>query len=159
VKGIPLGLALGLVIALSAASGRADWSDPIGPLLLPGVNLGSAVGQDPAAMLVGAEISVAKGTEGFAWFGSYADVVWLPARERVRLSLGAEFGFLMFGVDGGPLFEIDERGTRGGVQVRPLLSFVFFHLAARFGRTFGEHGSDFRELSLLLKYPIDLKEL
>jgi hypothetical protein len=131
----------------------------MGPLLLPGVNLGSAVSQDPAAMLVGAEVSVAKGTEGFAWFGAYADGVWLPARDRVRLSLGSEFGFLMFGVDAGPVLEIDERGTRGGVQVRPLLSFMFFHFGVRFGRTFGEGGSDFRELSLLLKYPIDLKEL
>jgi hypothetical protein len=65
----------------------------------------------------------------------------------------------MFGVDAGPLIELDERGARGGVQVRPLLSFFYIHLGARFGRTFGEHGSDFRELSLLLKYPIDVKEL
>jgi hypothetical protein len=159
VKGLPLANAFGLVILLCAAPSRAEWSDPIGPLLLPGVNLGSAVGPDPATFLVGAELSVAKGTEGFAWFGGYADVVWLPERDRVRLSLGSEFGFLMFGVDGGPLFELDERGPRGGVQVRPLLSFVFVHLGVRFGRTFGEHGSTFRELSLLLKYPIDLKKL
>jgi hypothetical protein len=158
VKGLPLAGAIGFVILLRAAPCRADW-DPVGPLLLPGVNIGSAVSRDPAALLVGAEVSVATGTDGFHWYGSYADAVWLPARDRVRLSLGAEFGFLMFGVDGGPLVEIDERGSRGGVQVRPLLSFVFFHFAARFGRTFGEHGSAFQELSLLLKYPINLKEL
>jgi hypothetical protein len=73
--------------------------------------------------------------------------------------MGPEFGFLIFGVDGGPMFEVDERGSRGGVQVRPLLSFVYVHFGARFGRTFGEHGSNFQELGLLLKYPINLKEL
>jgi hypothetical protein len=123
------------------------------------VNIGSAAGQGPATFLVGAELSIAKGTEGFAWLGAYADTVWLPDRDRVRLSMGPEFGFLMFGVDGGPVFELDERGSRGGIQVRPLLSFVWAHIYARFGRTYGDHGSDFREFGLLLKYPIDLKEL
>jgi hypothetical protein len=77
VKGLPVPVAIGLVIVLCAAPSRAEWSDPIGPLLLPGVNLGSAVGPDPATFL-GGDISVAKGTKGFAWFGGYADVVWLP---------------------------------------------------------------------------------
>ena len=159
VKGLPLALSFGLVILLGAAPSRAEWSEPLGPLLLPGVNVGSAAGQGPATFLVGAELSIAKGTEGFAWFGAYADAVWLPDRDRVRFDMGPEFGFLMFGVDGGPVLEIDERGSRGGIQVRPLLSFVFVHFYARFGRTYGDHGSDFRELGLLLKYPIDLKEL
>jgi hypothetical protein len=110
-------------------------------------------------VLLGGEVSVAKGTEGFSWFGGYADAVWLSARDRVRLGVGPELGFLMFGVDGGPLIEIDERGARGGIAVRPLLSFVFVHVYARFGRTFGDRGSTFREVGMLLKYPIDLDEL
>jgi hypothetical protein len=150
---------LGLAILLCAAPSRADWSGPVGPLLLPGVNFGSAAGQGSATVLTGAELSIAKNTEGFAWYGGYTDVVWLPDRDRVRLSIGPEFGFLMFGVDVGAVLEIDEQGTRSGAQVRPLLSFLYCHFYARFGRTFGQQGRDFQEYGLLLKYPIDLKEL
>jgi hypothetical protein len=159
VKGLSLAAAFGLATLLCAVPSRAEWSDPIGPLLIPGLNLGAAGDQGSATLLTGAEVSVARNGGGFAWFGGYTDVVWLPDRGRVRLSIGPEFGFLMFGVDGGVVFEIDEHGARSGAQVRPLLSFLFAHGYARFGRTFGEQGRDFQEYGVLLKYPIDLKEL
>jgi hypothetical protein len=135
---------------------------PDGLFLPVGVYVGSASHADSDTdLLLGLEASAVLFPVGHSnWNGVYVDVLQDFGNDSVRTSLGLEVGFGFLGLDGGALLEFSEHGTYLGYAVRPMLSFGVIHVYGRWGFLPSKPEDDsFREIGVLLKYPIQLAEM
>jgi hypothetical protein len=118
---------------------------------------GTAHPKLPTASTIGGEASVVAFPVGDGnWIGGYVDVVHELGNDLTRISVGPEMGFTLVGVDGGLVIQHSERGTRYGGAVRPMLSFSFLTVYGRWGWLADDER--FREIGLLLKFPIHLAD-
>nr|HEX4313353.1 hypothetical protein [Kofleriaceae bacterium] len=170
-------LAVAVACSLGAAAARADTCagprpDDVTPFLSPGITIGvsgtgtgsgSAVTTEPG-FVIGGELSIVRVSQpadcsaGSAvnaldwlpvirWLGAYIDGVYDTHGNVVRISLGPEVGWEMFGLDGG--FLVREQGghVSPGFAVRGVLTFGYVQLYVR-----GESART-GEAGLLLKWP------
>lgn len=103
---------------------------------------------------LGGEVSAVAATDSYLWYGAYVDGLYDFGASETRLSIGPEFGYLIFGVDGGYLLAASAEGQRHGVSVRPLLTFGLVAAYSRLGVLFGDRGDTFGEAGVLLKLPL-----
>jgi hypothetical protein len=131
----------------------SGWFLPVGLTLA-----GSAHPSAPTSFAFGAEVSAVAFPVGEGnWVGGYADVVHETKNELTRASLGLEMGYTFVGVDGGVALQTSAAGTHWGGVVRPMLTTGFITFYGRWGWFAGE-GERFREIGVLLKFPIHLAE-
>ena len=153
--------AIALAAALTSAP-RSSEAD-VGPddewYLVAGVNLGSTIEAAVAEWMVGAEVSAARLFRRGAWYGVYADGLRDFRRDTTRLSLGAEAGYSLVGVDIGPVLELGD-GTRTGVRFRGVLTAAWVTFYGGPVIRFGDVGETERltgEVGFLIKVPIPLE--
>jgi hypothetical protein len=118
-----------------------------------GGNLGVSNHSQETYGVLGAEVS-GGGLQSFFWGGAYLDAVYDFGTERVRFSLGPEFGFLFLGVDAGLVLDVGEGKARHGFVVRPMLAVRWVFPYVRFGTVKGDDPYNFSEVGVLLKYPL-----
>lgn len=144
--------------SLSLPSKPSDSNQPLfgtfeGTYALAGLSTGITFA--PAGFVVGAELSLVRQTQEFAWFGAYADGVYDFGREQWRLSIGPELGWSAFGLDAGYLLALDDAGAHNGLTARPLVSIGYVAAFGRVSHLF-DVGQTWFEAGLLLKYPVEL---
>lgn len=104
---------------------------------------------------VGAEASVARLRRGW-WYGVYSDAIYDFGQRNMTLTLGPEFGYSFFGVDGGlGLRPAPESGLQMGPQFRGLLTVGLVALYARYG--FWPEATEHRhvrQFGIMLKIPL-----
>lgn len=90
------------------------------------------------------------------WVGGYADIIRDTGLDVTRVSIGAEVGQSVFGIDAGLLMQLgDDR--RYGLSVRPVLTVGVVAVSLRIGRFFDDEPDRVLcELALLVKYPFEL---
>ena len=134
-----------------------------------GINLGASMQPEPGFVL-GAEVSLwtiktrIKGEFGIPeawaapWGGVYLDGLFDFGNQRGRLSVGPEFGFGHFGIDGGAVLQMGGPKVYAGGQARLFVTVAFFSLYSRLGFVPADPVvSRYVELGTLLKFPIRLK--
>jgi hypothetical protein len=89
------------------------------------------------------------------WFGGYVDGHWSFSAEQARFSLGPMAGWGPFGIDGGYLLALDDRGLHQGIALRPFLTFGYAAFYHRWGVLFGDQPS-VHDIGLLIELPIPL---
>jgi hypothetical protein len=151
-------LALGAVL-MAAPAARADVGPDSEWYLLSGINVGTAIEDAVAELLLGAEVSAARLFRHGAWYGAYVDGVRDFRRDANRLSLGIEAGFRLVGIDLGPVMELDDQ-TRMGLRARAVLTGAWFTVyggpVIRFG-DLGDQGRLTGEVGFLFKFPLPLQ--
>ncbi len=146
-----------LLIA-SRADAADNWVVPVG------VNLGFGLHPTPVptGAILGAEGSfvflATSQSKFFAlptfWGGGYVDALWDTAGGRGRASIGPEFGFTVFGVDGGLVTQVGGGAVRFGGCVRPMLTIGIISLYVRLTFVPSDPEVDqTTEIGLLIKYP------
>lgn len=106
----------------------------------------------PNGVLLGPELSVVHITNQAVWYGGYTDFVWDLGSDRQRLSIGPEFGYTFFGIDGGYVLEQGGK-LRHGVALRPLVTIGILAVGFRGVKIFGDGGEMLGEISVLVKLP------
>ncbi len=131
------------------------WFAPVG------MNIGGASHPTSSTgVLIGAEASVVyfplpEGT----WAGGYVDALYDSGSKKARMSIGPEFGMAFVGIDGGLVIQPGAGKMDLGYQARVLLTFGLFAVYGRWGKLPGlEVDSTFREIGVLLKFPILLRD-
>ncbi len=155
-----LALSLGVLCAPTAA--HADAGPKVrDSLWLPmGVNLGYSVNPDPLSngFLLGTELSLVYIGKDFMWAGVYGDVLRDSGSKSTRMSVGAEAGAAIFGLDVGYVRQLSDPAT-DGFRARFLLSLAAVHLYGGVGHLFAEpEGQTYGEAGVLLKFPLMLVE-
>ena len=149
------------VLLVAAGHARADAGPKIADkaLYLPvGLSVGGAFHHENKGLTLGAEASLAHWREGW-WMGLYSDILHDFGNERTRLSIGPEFGYGFFGIDGGLLTQLGDDKLYTGYQVRGLLTMSVIALYGR-GGYLPSHPTEqgFAEFGVLFKIPILLWE-
>lgn len=144
--------------SLSLPSKPTDSNEPLfgtfeGTYALGGISTGVTFA--PAGFVLGAELSLVRQTQEFAWFGAYVDGVYDFGRDQIRFSMGPELGWSAFGLDAGYLLALDDVGAHSGITARPLLSIGYVSAFGRVSHLF-DVGQTWLEAGLLLKYPVEL---
>jgi len=152
-----VGLAAGSV---GAPAARADVGPDSEWHLLPGINVGAAIEEAVADLMLGAEVSAARLYRLGGWYGGYADGVHDFRRDTTRLSLGIEAGYRMIGADLGPVIELGGDETRYGVRARAVLTAAWVTVyggpVIRVGDV-GDEGRVTGEIGFLFKVPLPLE--
>lgn len=149
-----------LAVLSTTRGARADMASSFQPgLYLPvGMNIGTSLHTGlPPGVLVGAEVSLADWDDVLprGWVGGYVDALWDSGPGALRASVGPEIGWRFVGVDLGYVLQAGPQGAHHGLAVRPVLTFGFFAIEARYGHLFGDvPGADFLEVGVLIKVPI-----
>jgi hypothetical protein len=151
-----------LVVVASTGPGRAssfnfapDFSNK--SFVLAGADIGLAIDDEGSKWLVGGEASAGRLDETHAgtpfWYGAYVDLLVDGRHDHARISLGAEVGFSVLGLDVGPVLDLGGDGAIG-FRTRGALSIgvVSLYLGPVLPVT-GEGRSTWVELGLLLKFP------
>jgi len=157
--------AAALVVAATAlvASPPAARAD-VGPdsewYLLPGVNVGAAIEEAVAELVLGGEVSAARLFRHGPWYGAYADGLHDFRRDTTRLSLGVEAGYRLIGLDLGPVVELGGDQTRSGLRFRVVLTGAWLTVyggpVIRLGDV-GDEGRVTGEIGALIKVPLPLQ--
>jgi hypothetical protein len=156
--------AAALVIAAAAlVAPRAARAD-VGPdsewYLLPGINVGAAIEEAVAELLLGGEVSAARLFRHGPWYGAYADGVRDFRRDTTRLSLGVEAGYRLIGLDLGPVVELGGDETRSGLRFRVAVTGAWLTVYGGPVIRLGDVGTEGRvtgELGVLVKIPLPLQ--
>jgi hypothetical protein len=146
-----LSAAVSLLTGVAFADGGPKITDS---LWMPvGVNLGWAANSPvPSGFLAGPEVSFVYLDQSGPWVGVYADALYDGGRDRTRLSVGAEAGYAILGLDVG--YVSTALGDREhGVRGRLLLSFAAVHLYGGLGRL---ADSTYGEVGVLIKIPLQI---
>jgi hypothetical protein len=150
-----------LALAYAAPAGASSFA--MGPnldgktFLLVGVDVGVVLDDDRTSWLVGGEASVVRLYDSRKdtpfWIGGYLDTVVDGIHDQARLSLGAEAGYGVIGVDAGPVLEL---GGQGAISVRARAVLTLGVVTLYGGPVFPVtgSGSTWGELGILLKAPI-----
>jgi hypothetical protein len=159
------------VIVATSLLSVSDASAEDRALYMPmGVNLGAALypglSNADASFLLGAELSLAnvdasrdgRPSPWRLWYGGYVDGVADFANVRGRFSIGPEFGFGIFGIDGGPVMQVGGEKVHLGGHIRLFVSFA--SIVTLYGRQgFVPNAPDvsrYTEMGALFKYPLPL---
>ncbi len=158
---------LTLLLMTHASLAVAGEPDIDKKLWMPiGINFGytwtdkTADGQVQDSGFLGTEISFVMTLESSMWFGAYFDAIFpLEAKAAsARISYGPEFGFALFGIDGGHVVEYYDGNASNGIQVRFLLYWLVGGIYVRGGALWrddqdGPRG--FSEVGMLFKIPLN----
>jgi len=157
--GAPIAVALSMCLSASPAS--ADENDAITVgyqpawYALAGATGGASFGSTDNGGYAGAEVSVVRLLGGW-WHGLYIDALYDFGTRTPHVSLGPEFGWWVFGVDGGAgVRTAEDDGLEIGPQVRGL--FTFGLLSFYYRHAFWPHASTnrtVRQAGLMLKVPL-----
>jgi hypothetical protein len=155
-------LGFGLALLCAPAVARADAGPKVrDSLWFPmGLNFGYRVNPDPLAngFLLGPEVSLVYITRSLTWAGVYGDVLRDFGTDVTRMSVGAEAGVAILGLDVGYMRDLGDPSTEG-FRARLLVSFAAVHLYGGVGQMFTEpDNSTYGEAGILLKFPIPLWE-
>jgi hypothetical protein len=134
---VPVGVSLGWTSG-SGESGGADERD--------------------GGFTLGLETSYVVVTRENNWYGGYLDLMVTPNDEELRVSVGPEGGFFIFGADGGLVMRADTATgeVNVGLQARGLLTLLPVMMPYVGGGFFFDGSPGLFEAGLLFKYPIDL---
>lgn len=156
------GAAVAALTLGASAQADASFHYPFGSddgMYVPvGFSVGQTEHDGAKGSMFGLELSVAQFLPKLFWVGGYTDLVWDDLRGTRRWSFGPEFGWTIFGIDGGPVLESsDDGGLRSGVQGRVMIALPIFVPYARAGWLGGRDDSvTFTELGVLFKVPIGI---
>lgn len=139
---------LGLALLAPAPVAASHGFDISGDYIVAGIDVGLTVDDDLGALL-GLEISYVDLDREGGWAGLVLAMAWLSDIDASRLTLGAEVGYGLFGVEGG--FNVDTAGTIGG-RARAVGTVGAAAIYA--GISFG--GGVRGEFGILLKAPLEL---
>jgi hypothetical protein len=122
---------------------------------LGGATGGASLTGDTGGGYVGAEASVARLRRGW-WYGLYSDAFYDFGQQNMTITAGPEFGFSVFGIDGGiGVRPGPDQPLEVGPQIRGLVTVGLFAIYARYGfwpdSTTHRH---VRQLGLMLKLPL-----
>jgi hypothetical protein len=151
---LSLALAAFALSSTALASGGGSLTPDAGWYPLFGPSLGLSVQSPGVSGLLGAELSVPYLTEELAWIGPWADAVWDPRAGGSVLGLGAEAGYVVFGVDAGYVIEVadeNRHGVRGRLICTLALAGVYLGYT---GWISGGGPTHVVSLGLLLKLPL-----
>jgi hypothetical protein len=116
----------------------AEHADPpfvFGPQpgwqVLAGPTGGVSFGSPGAGGFVGAELSLSRLEAGW-WLGGYVDGTYDFGQSAALITAGPEFGYAVFGIDGGLAARIGDDGVKLGPQGRLMISVGFFTLFGRY---------------------------
>jgi hypothetical protein len=124
-----------------------------------GMNLGygfSRRSSGGSSLTLGAEASIARVFRSLFWFGGYVDALHDFAAGEQRISVGPEFGWGPFGVDGGFLVIRSSRELQHGFVARTLLTTGILSLYGRYGCQVSGATDHFGELGILMKLPLPI---
>jgi hypothetical protein len=148
-----MGSSAALAVIVTAETTSAHGPPNANVWMPVGLSTGYALHDElPNGALIGAELSVVHITNQAVWYGGYVDYLWDRGSDRQRLSVGPEFGYTYFGIDGGYVLEQGDK-LRHGVALRPLLTLAFLAVGFRGVKTFGDGGETLGEISVLVKLP------
>lgn len=107
---------------------------------------------------LGGELSAIYLREDLFYGGAYADVS-RSLKKNMRYSAGPEFGFAVFGVDGGYVYQKDDGIVHHGYSIRPYIFIPFYASLCLFYRRIqikdnGWNGTN--EIGFQIKIPIPL---
>ena len=144
---------------MSAPPVRPHHWNPWGFFALVGGNLSATLrpGQPGGGANLGLEASSGYSWDTGYWFGGYADLVRTLGADTTRISVGPEFGYLFFGLDGGYLVEWGEQIPRhDGINIRLSLGIGVCSFYIRSIWLFEVEPRLFVESGFVLKVPLHL---
>jgi hypothetical protein len=162
------------VAASSRIAAACDDDNRSQTMLSPGILLGIGGGdpQHHAGFLLGGELSVFRlssesdcsngapstslGIPSATWVGGYLDGDYDFGNHSGRVTLGPEVGWELFGIDGGLAVQRGDNRTNAGLAVRPVITFGYVQLFARYEYFAGVGARG--EVGALLKWPMSPPE-
>jgi hypothetical protein len=155
-------IGLGGADALARDDQPSSVSDSLTPpaswYLPAGISIGSGLHPELGpSLLMGAELSVARLSSSWLWYGLYAEGLYDLGTKSWRPGGGLELGYRYIGLDAGYLVSLaaGER-MRHGLSVRPMVTTGLITVYGRLGLLVTDGTDTYGEIGALIKYPFDL---
>lgn len=110
-----------LLIVLSAGS-AGSASAYNGWYASPGVTIGLR----ESSPVTGMEFSMARIGSGFFYMGVFTETSYIGKTNACSVVAGPQFGWLILGVDGGPVYLYEKKKSYCGYSVRPYVTIPYF---------------------------------